>query len=63
MSYLTIPLTLVGLFLIVGIIVGPNIGIINADSVIGYFLFTIVSLCEAIILFKGPLTLKSIDIS
>lgn len=49
--------------LIVGIIVGPVTGIINADNIFGDLLFPIVSLSVAIILFEGSLTLKFKDIS
>ena len=49
--------------LIVGIVVGPLTGLINADSLFGELLFPVVSLCVAIILFEGSLTLKFKDIS
>jgi NhaP-type Na+/H+ or K+/H+ antiporter len=49
--------------LIVGIIVGPVLGLINADSLFGDLLFPIVSLSVAIILFEGSLTLKFKDLS
>ncbi len=49
--------------LIVGIIVGPITGLINADTLFDDLLFPIVSLCVAIILFEGALTLKFQDIS
>lgn len=49
--------------LIVGIIVGPVIGFIDADAIFGDLLFPIVSLAVAIILFEGALTLKVKDIS
>lgn len=49
--------------LIVGIIVGPTLHIIDADSLFGDLLFPIVSLSVAIILFEGALTLKFKEIS
>ncbi|MFW8589171.1 cation:proton antiporter [Glaciecola sp. 2405UD65-10] len=49
--------------LIIGIIVGPVAGIIDADAIFGDLLFPIVSLSVAIILFEGALTLKFKDIS
>lgn len=44
--------------LLVGIVVGPVTGIINADNLFGDLLFPVVSLCVAIILFEGALTLR-----
>lgn len=49
--------------LIVGIIAGPVTGFIDADAIFGDLLFPVVSLCVAIILFEGSLTLKFKDIS
>ena len=49
--------------LIVGIIVGPVLGLMNADSLFGDLLFPVVSLSVAIILFEGSLTLKFSDIA
>lgn len=49
--------------LIVGIIVGPVTGLIDADLLFGDLLFPIVSLSVAIILFEGSLTLKFKDLS
>lgn len=49
--------------LIVGIIIGPLLGILNADRLFGDLLFPIVSLAVAIILFEGALTLKLKDIA
>ena len=49
--------------LIVGIVVGPVFGVLNADSLFGDLLFPVVSLSVAIILFEGSLTLKFSDIA
>ncbi|MGS2721627.1 cation:proton antiporter [Paraglaciecola aestuariivivens] len=49
--------------LIVGIIVGPVTGLLDADALFGDLLFPIVSLSVAIILFEGSLTLKLNDLS
>ena len=49
--------------LVVGIIVGPVTGLINADNLFGDLLFPVVSLAVAIILFEGALTLKFEDLS
>jgi NhaP-type Na+/H+ or K+/H+ antiporter len=49
--------------LVVGIIVGPVTGLLNADSLFGDLLFPVVSLAVAIILFEGALTLKFEDLS
>ncbi|GAA6184413.1 MULTISPECIES: sodium:proton antiporter [Alteromonadaceae] len=48
--------------LIVGIIVGPVTGVINADQIFGDLLFPVVSLSVAIILFEGALTLRFEDL-
>lgn len=49
--------------LIVGITVGPVLGLLDADLLLGDLLFPIVSLSVAIILFEGSLTLKINDLS
>ncbi|MDP5030538.1 MAG: sodium:proton antiporter [Paraglaciecola sp.] len=49
--------------LVVGIIVGPVTGMLDADALFGELLFPIVSLSVAIILFEGALTLKFEDLS
>lgn len=49
--------------LVVGIIVGPVTGVLDADALFGDLLFPIVSLSVAIILFEGALTLKFEDLS
>ena len=49
--------------LIVGILVGPVFGVLNADDLFGDLLFPVVSLSVAIILFEGSLTLKFSDIA
>ncbi|WP_032095152.1 MULTISPECIES: cation:proton antiporter [unclassified Alteromonas] len=49
--------------LIVGIVVGPVFGILDADALFGDLLFPVVSLSVAIILFEGSLTLKFKDIA
>ena len=49
--------------LIVGIVVGPVFGVLNADDLFGDLLFPVVSLSVAIILFEGSLTLKFSDIA
>ncbi|MDO6567789.1 sodium:proton antiporter [Alteromonas sp. 1_MG-2023] len=49
--------------LIVGIVVGPVFGVLNADDLFGDLLFPVVSLSVAIILFEGSLTLKFGDIA
>ena len=49
--------------LIVGIVVGPVFGVLNADDLFGNLLFPVVSLSVAIILFEGSLTLKFSDIA
>lgn len=47
----------------VGIIAGPVTGLINADTLFGDLLFPVVSLCVAIILFEGALTLRFKELS
>ncbi|WP_218418162.1 cation:proton antiporter [Alteromonas lipotrueae] len=49
--------------LIVGIVVGPVFGVLDADALFGDLLFPVVSLSVAIILFEGSLTLKFGDIA
>lgn len=49
--------------LIVGIVAGPVTGIVDADALFGDLLFPVVSLCVAIILFEGALTLRLQDLS
>jgi NhaP-type Na+/H+ or K+/H+ antiporter len=49
--------------LLVGIMVGPVTGLINADLLFGDLLFPIVSLSVAIILFEGSLTLRFSDLA
>lgn len=49
--------------LIVGILVGPVFGVLDADALFGDLLFPVVSLSVAIILFEGSLTLKFGDIA
>ena len=49
--------------LIMGIVVGPVTGLINADALFGDLLFPVVSLAVAIILFEGALTLRFDDLS
>ncbi|NRB42939.1 MAG: cation:proton antiporter, partial [Pseudomonadales bacterium] len=41
-----------------GIVFGPGLGIINPDQLLGDLLFPIVSICVALILFEGSLTLN-----
>lgn len=48
--------------LVVGILVGPVLGLLNADDLFGDLFFPVVSLSVAIILFEGSLTLKLSDI-
>lgn len=49
--------------LIVGIVIGPVFGVLNADELFGDLLFPVVSLSVAIILFEGSLTLRFNDIA
>lgn len=44
--------------LLIGILVGPVLGVFDPDTVFGDLLFPIVSLSVAVILFEGALTLK-----
>ncbi len=44
--------------LIAGIVLGPATGVLNPDALLGEFLFPLVSLGVAIILFEGSLTLR-----
>ena len=41
-----------------GILFGPVLGIVNPDALLGELLFPIVSICVALILFEGSLTLN-----
>ncbi|MBT6121220.1 sodium:proton antiporter [bacterium] len=50
------------LLLITGLIVGPFLGLLNSDTLLGPLLFPIVSLSTAIILFEGGMSLKIADI-
>lgn len=49
-------------FLLVGLLLGPTLNILNPDELFGDLLFPFVSLCVAIILFEGSLTLKHIEL-
>ena len=44
--------------LIAGILLGPYLGFLNPDALLGDMFFPIVSLAVAVILFEGSLTLK-----
>lgn len=44
--------------LLTGIVLGPVTGVFNPDALFGDFLFSFISLCVAVILFEGSLTLK-----
>ena len=44
--------------LIAGIVLGPGVGVLDPDALLGDMLFPIVSLAVAVILFEGSLTLK-----
>ncbi|HEX7348969.1 MAG TPA: sodium:proton antiporter [Rhodanobacteraceae bacterium] len=46
------------LLLLIGIVLGPVTGWFNPDRVLGSFLFPLVSLAVAVILFEGSLTLR-----
>jgi len=48
--------------LVVGIVIGPGIGWLDTDALLGNALFPFVSVAVAIILFEGGLTLKFSDI-
>jgi NhaP-type Na+/H+ or K+/H+ antiporter len=48
--------------LITGLAVGPFLGLLDSDALLGPLLFPIVSLSTAIILFEGGMTLKIADI-
>lgn len=48
--------------LVIGILVGPVTGVIDADQIFGDLLFPVVSLSVAIILFEGSLTLRFGDL-
>jgi NhaP-type Na+/H+ or K+/H+ antiporter len=44
--------------LLIGIIVGPVTGLFDPDQVLGRFLFPVISLAVALVLFEGSLTLR-----
>lgn len=44
--------------LLAGILLGPVAGLLSPDDFLGELLFPLVSLCVALILFEGSLTLK-----
>jgi NhaP-type Na+/H+ or K+/H+ antiporter len=44
--------------LLTGLLLGPGLGWLNPDALLGELLFPLISLCVAIILFEGSLTLK-----
>lgn len=44
--------------LLIGIVLGPATGLFNPDKMLGDFLFPVVSLAVALILFEGSLTLR-----
>ena len=48
--------------LLVGLLLGPGLGLLDPDAVLGDLLFPLVSLGVAIILFEGALTLRFSDI-
>lgn len=48
--------------LLVGLLIGPWLGVLQPDAVFGDILFPLVSLSVAIILFEGSLTLKRAEI-
>ena len=48
--------------LIAGVLVGPVTGYVNPDELFGDLLFPLVSLCVAVILFEGSLTLRFAEI-
>lgn len=50
------------LLLILGIVVGPIMGFINPDELLGDVLFPVISLAVAIILFEGGLSLRIKDL-
>lgn len=49
-------------FLLVGLLLGPTLGVLDPDALFGDLLFPFVSLSVAIILFEGSLTLKHIEL-
>jgi NhaP-type Na+/H+ or K+/H+ antiporter len=44
--------------LLIGIVIGPATGLFNPDKALGAFLFPVVSLAVALILFEGSMTLR-----
>jgi CPA1 family monovalent cation:H+ antiporter len=48
--------------LLTGIVLGPVTGVFNPDALFGDFLFPFISLCVAVILFEGSLTLKRTEL-
>ena len=44
--------------LLVGLVLGPTLGVLNPDELLGEMLFPFISLGVAIILFEGSLTLQ-----
>ncbi|CCK75910.1 sodium/hydrogen exchanger family protein [Oleispira antarctica RB-8] len=48
--------------LLTGIVLGPVTGLFNPDALFGDFLFSFISLCVAVILFEGSLTLKRTEL-
>lgn len=48
--------------LLVGLVLGPGLGVLDPDAALGELLFPLVSLGVAIILFEGALTLRFSDI-
>lgn len=49
-------------FLLVGLLLGPTLGVLDPDALFGDLLFPFVSLSVAVILFEGSLTLKHIEL-
>nr|WP_285817841.1 sodium:proton antiporter [Echinimonas agarilytica] len=49
--------------LVIGLVVGPLMGVLNPDALFGDLLFPIVSLSVAVILFEGALTLRFSDLA
>ncbi len=50
------------LLLLTGIVLGPGLGLLDPDALMGDLLFPFVSLGVAIILFEGSLTLRFSDV-
>lgn len=57
-----LPAILFLLLLLAGMLIGPGIGWLNPDQLLGELFFPLVSLSVAIILFEGNLTLKFAEI-